>query len=86
MPKEPPTSRQWRKTHKSISWQAAGTDSLKATIVSVTEAGGALMFSRTMDGGALVLSVYNGDDRTKEYVTEQGDIPQLLAWVLETYG
>jgi hypothetical protein len=44
------------------------------------------MFSRTIDGSALVLSVYSGDTKSKEYVTEPGDIPALLAWALETYS
>jgi len=85
--KDPPTSRaSWRKAHKSISWSAAGKDSLHSVVTGITDSGNAIMFSRTIDGSALVLSVYAGQDKTKEYVTEPGDIPALLAWALETYS
>lgn len=87
MPKDPPNSPQtWRKAHKSISWSAAGRDSLHSMVTSVTDAGNAVMFSRTIDGSALVISVYSGQEKSKEYVTEVGDIPALLAWIVETYS
>lgn len=82
----PRTSGQWRKKHTSVSWSAAGKDSLHSVVAGVTNSGNAIMFSRTMDGSALVLSVYAGSERVKEYVTEPGDIVPLLAWVLETYA
>lgn len=87
MPKEPPTtSKTWHRSSNSISWSSAGTDSLKSLVTGVTESGNAIMFSRTIDGTALVLSVYAGTDKVKEYVTEAGDIPALFAWVLEHYS
>jgi hypothetical protein len=87
MSKDPPTGPQsWRKAHKAISWSGAGKDSLHSVIAGITDSGNALMFSRTIDGSALVLSVYSGDTKSKEYVTEPGDIPALLAWALETYS
>lgn len=86
MPKEPPTNKSWRKNAHSISWSGAGTDSLKSLITGVTDSGNAIMFSRTIDGTALVLAVYSGSEKVKEYVTEVGDIPALFAWVLETYS
>lgn len=85
--KDPPTgNRSWRKNHKSISWSAAGKDSLHALVSGVTDSGNAVMFSRTIDGSALVLSIYAGQDKVKEYVTEVGDIVPLLAWALEAYS
>lgn len=87
MSKDPPTtSGTWRKQHTSISWSAAGKDSIASMVAAVTNSGNAVMFSRTMDGSALVLSVYAGSERVKEYVTEPGDIPALFAWVIETYA
>ena len=87
MPKEPPNSpHTWRKLHKAISWAAAGAESLHAVVAAVTDSGNAVMFSRTIDGSALVLSVYSGQQKTKEYVTEPGDIVPLFAWVIETYS
>jgi len=74
------------KNKKSLSWQAAGTETIKSTIVAVTEAGNSIMFSRTMDGGALVVALYMGNVKAKEYITEVGDIPALLAWCVENFS
>lgn len=86
MSKDPPNNKSWRKNKQSISWSAAGSESLHSTVAGVTNSGNAIMFSRTIDGTALVLSVYSGNEKAKEYITEHGDIPALLAWVMETYS
>lgn len=86
MSKDPPVNKSWRKLKSTLSWSASGRDSLHSTIAAVTDSGNALMFSRTIDGTALVLSVFSGDTKSKEYITEPGDIPALLAWVMETYS
>lgn len=87
MSKDPPNqSGHWRKQHKSLSWSAAGTESLHSLVAGITNSGNAVMFSRTLDGSALVLSVFSGDERVKEYVTEPGDIVPLFAWALEQYS
>lgn len=79
-------AKKWRSNKKSIHWQSAGAESLREVIARLTDNGCGVMLSRTSDGGSLVFGVYAGDDRTKEYITDPGDIPGLLAWALETYG
>jgi hypothetical protein len=74
------------KNKKSLSWQAAGTDSIKNVVVAVTDSGNSIMFSRTMDGGALVVALYMGNVKAKEYITEAGDIPALFAWCIENFS
>jgi hypothetical protein len=86
MSKDPPTNKAWRKNKSSLSWSAAGTDSIKSLVAAITDSGNAVMFGRTIDGSALVLSVFAGNERSKEYVTEAGDIPALFAWAIETYS
>lgn len=87
MSKDPPIgSKPWKKNHTSISWSAAGTDSLRSLVAGITDSGNAIMFSRTLDGTALILSVYAGQDKAKEYVTEAGDIPALFAYFLSEYS
>ena len=86
MSKDPPNKpTSWRKNGHSISWSAAGSDSLKSLVTGITESGNAVMFSRTMDGTALVFSIFAGSEKVKEYVTEPGDIPALFAWAMELY-
>lgn len=87
MPKDPPIGlKPWKKHVQTLSWSAAGTDSLKSLVSAVTDSGNAVMFSRTMDGTALVFSVFSGNEKVKEYITEAGDIPALFAWAMELYS
>jgi len=87
MPKEPPTGpSKWRSNKITLSWGAAGADTLKSTITAVTDAGNAILFSRTQDGSALVIKVYSGSEFCREFATTPGDILPLLAWVVETYS
>jgi hypothetical protein len=74
------------KNKKSLSWQAGGADSIKDTIVKITESGNSIMFTRTADGGALAVACYMGNVKAKEYITEVGDIPALLAWCIENFS
>jgi hypothetical protein len=45
----------------------------------VIEDGGALVFSRTQDGGAIVLGFLLGDERPKRYITSRADWESLIA-------
>jgi len=76
----------WKKNHSSVSWSSAGQDSIKALVTAVTDSGNAIMFARTIDGSALVLSIFSGQDKAKEYVTDVGDIPSLFAWAIEHFS
>lgn len=78
--------KKWKSASRSISWSSGPSDSMRACIASLTDAGNAVLFARTPDGGALVFKVYAGNVQTKEYVTEVGDIVSLLAWAVEQYG
>ena len=82
----PQATKQWRKVHKVIDWQAAGAESLKTAIVAITNAGGAILFSKTMDDGALIVQRFYGGEKSKEYISEPGEIVQYLAWVVEQYS
>ncbi len=87
MSKEPPsTPKKWRSLREVLTWQAAGTETIKTTIVAITEAGNAIMFSKTIDGSALICTVYSGNEKCREFVTEAGDIVPLLKWLVETYS
>jgi len=58
---------------------------MRDAIAKLTDAGCGVLFSRTLDGGALVIGIYSGNERTKEYITEPGDIVVCLAYLVETY-
>jgi hypothetical protein len=80
------TPKRWRASRATISWSSGPTESMRDAIARITDNGAAVLFSRTTDGGALVLQVLAGTDKSKEYITEPGDIIPCLSWLVETYG
>jgi len=68
---------------EAASWEDADAQDLWRTISEVTSAGDALMFGRTRDGGALVLTVLSGDERVRNYATGAEEVAALLARVRE---
>jgi len=76
----------WKGNRKTISWTGGPADSIRHLIGALTDNGNAVLFSRTLDGGALGIQVLAGSERTKEYVSDLADIAPLFAWLLETYG
>lgn len=75
----------WKSKHNSISWSSGPAETMRDTIAKLTNAGCGVLFSRTQDGGSLVIGVYAGNERSKEYITEPGDILLCLAFLVETY-
>lgn len=65
------------------SWSDAGAEDLKAAIVAATEDGAALLFSRTIDGGALSLQILSGAGRNKLYPASVAEINEALALVVD---
>lgn len=45
------------------------------------DAGLGLLISATRDGGAISLTVYEGDDRSRSYASDAGELVELLAAV-----
>jgi hypothetical protein len=87
MSKDPPNKpTSWRKVHRVLSWSGASSAELHHLVASVTDSGNAVMFSRTIDGSALVLAIYSGNEKAKEYITDPGDIPPLFEWVIGEYS
>jgi hypothetical protein len=81
-----PPNKPWKAKHSSLTWSAASTKDLHNAVAAITGSGNAVMFSRTMDGSALVLSIFSGNNKAKEFVTDPGDIPSLLTWAVEEFS
>lgn len=62
----------------AASWEEAEAQDLWRTVCEVTSAGDALMFGRTRDGGALVLTVLSGEERVRNYASNAEEIADLL--------
>jgi len=72
-----------RRNRQSISWATAPQQTLRSFIAMMTDNGNAVMFGRTMDGGALSLLVLSGNEKYREYITAPGEIVATLADLVE---
>lgn len=71
----------------AIAWSEVDGPSIKAAIDAVTRDGCAIVFSRTSDGGALVLTLLDGPNRIKEYPNSTREAVTILQdWALAAKG
>jgi len=56
---------------------------LEQLVQLVIEEGGAVMFGRTSDGGALCLTIYVDDTKSKQYLTDQADWVALMSALVD---
>ena len=63
---------------ESAHWEDAEADALWRAVCAVTEAGDAIMFGKTRDGGALVVTLMSGDERIKQYAHTEEQVAKLL--------
>lgn len=64
----------------TIGWDEVDAVTVARLVAAITNAGDAVMFGRTSDGGALVLNIMSGSDRVKEYYS---DPEQALSAIME---
>lgn len=70
----------------SVSWEEVKNQLLRDCICAVTGAGAAIMLGRTSDGGALSITVLDGEQRVKEYPHDVEDAESTLAWLVSMYS
>lgn len=71
----------WRpntRNTSSIAWSDIDPNLVRRAIYSCTIQGGALLFSRTSDGGALSLTVMYSDQKVKEYASSKESCEEIL--------
>lgn len=59
---------------------------LRDAITATVQMGAALMFSGTRDGGAVVLTLLDGDNRRKVYPTDVAELDAALTDLIESFG
>lgn len=63
-----------------------GVPGFLGSIEALCASGRAIMFARTRDGGAWAIQVLDGDQRFKEYASDQAELNDLFANLIECYG
>lgn len=64
-----------------VSWGSVGADAVHSCIEAVTDVGDAVMFTRSSDGGVLVLQVFAGQAKPKWYFKDAASAEGGLAEV-----
>lgn len=67
----------------NCSWEDASADLLKGAVVSATQDGAAVLFSRTSDGGALSLQVLQDKETHKLYPATVEEIREALQLIIK---
>lgn len=69
----------------NIGWSDIGDDIIASLVTTVTNAGAAVMLSKTSDGGALAITVLDGDSKLKEYPRSETDVNNFVLWLKDEY-
>lgn len=64
-------------------WRDMPAEAVTAVITAVVGTGGAVTFGRTKDGGAGILSIYDGSERTVMYCADAEEFAMRAALILE---
>jgi len=78
-----PAGKRTRRQRTTLTWHKAPAETLRSFIGLFTDSGCAVLFGRTMDGGALMVQALCQENRYKEYITVYADIIPVLQEVLE---
>jgi len=77
----------WRKRIASgAEFNQCTAGLMQAAVHYMCEAGGAIRFGKTRDGGAIAIGLYDGDEKRTEYLAPEDDLDMFLMDVLELYA
>jgi len=65
----------------NLGWDACDSAALLSLVTTITDQGGAVILGITRDGGALMVTVLDGDSKLKEYVPNNSDVTAVI-WSL----
>jgi len=69
-----------------IYWSDVESSAIRGAIDAVSRSGGAIMFGRTSDGGALSVCILDGDTKIKEYPHTAAEAEETLKAILDEYS
>lgn len=69
-----------------VSYDSIDNQLLRDTVVSVTNAGAAILLGRTSDGGAFTIQVYDGNERIREWPHTSEEAEAVLTWLRDMFS
>jgi hypothetical protein len=70
----------------AVSYDGVSNQLLRDTIVAVTDAGAAILLSRTADRGAFSVQVYDGNERIREWPHTVEELESVLGWLRDMFA
>lgn len=71
---------------RSINWDEIPQDKIGLLVHAVTHAGAAIMLGRTSDGGALSVTVLDGESRIREWPNSVEEFDSLYNWLVGMFN
>lgn len=75
-----------RNSDEKATFAGAEPGLLLAVVHWMSEAGAAVRFGKTSDGGALAIGLYDGSDKKTEYLRPRDSVNQFLLELLALYA
>ena len=69
-----------------VRWDDIDTNEIGRLVCTVTRVGAAVIFGRTSDGGALSLTVLDGENRVREYFRTAEEFDALHVYLARMFG
>lgn len=75
-----------RRIRSAFKWSDVPRESISDLVVLLADNGYGLVLGRTTDGGALSITILDGDNRTKEWPSNLHDYEDFIDWVTKAYA
>jgi hypothetical protein len=85
-PAGPSGARYSSRVKKAIDWGDISRDGIGEFVQNVTRNGPAIMLGRTSDGGALSITILDGDDKLREWPHTPEEFEEIADWARDFYS
>lgn len=85
-PSEPRKRKPIARPRSDISWSEVDNQILRDAIVSVCDNGAAIILGKTTDGGALSITVLDGNDKIREWPHTVEETENTLRWLVDMFA
>jgi len=83
---EPNARAYGRRAREPFKWADVPSESISGLVVLLADNGYGLVLGRTTDGGALSITILDGDERCKEWPASLRDYENFIDWVHQAYA
>lgn len=69
-----------------LTWSQVDKALLAYFVSALTDEGCAVLFTKTRDGGTLVVQAFSGETKLKDYISDYQEASMVLNWMLDDLG